>query len=79
MKLYDYMMLKERDQIFALVRKGEHISTLNNGATFFQLYSLNTFFVELEYEKWTWKLVGRSIFPTGLQMEKYLPENPLTI
>lgn len=79
MKLYDYLMLKEHAQVITLVDKGNYISTLDNGGTYFQLYSLSTFFVELEYEKWTKKLVGRAIFQSGLQMEKYLPDQQLSM
>lgn len=79
MTLYDYFMLNERKQVIMLADKGELIATLNNGGTFYQLYSLSVFFVELEYEKWTNKLVGRAIFQSGLQMEKYLPDSQVSI
>ena len=79
MTLYDYFMLKEHKQVIALLDKGKHIATLNNGGTYYELYSLSTFFVELEYEKWTKKLVGRAIFQSGLQMEKYLPDSQISI
>lgn len=79
MTLYDYLMLKEQVQTATLAIKGEHIATLNNGGTYYMLYSLDTFFVELELEKWTNKLIGRSIFKSGAQVEKYLPPLELTI
>lgn len=68
-------MLKEYGQIITLLDKGKHVTTLNNGGTFYVLYSLSVFFVELEYEKWTNKIIGRAIFQSGLQMEKYLPNS----
>jgi len=73
MTLYDYLMLKERKQIITLLHEGQHIMTLDNGATVFELFSLSIFFVELEYEKFTKKLVGRAIFQSGTDLEKYLP------
>lgn len=72
MNLYDYLMLKERKQITTLIDKGTHIMTLDNGGSFFELYSLSIFFVELEYEKFTNILVGRSIFQSGVDLDKYI-------
>ena len=79
MTLYEYFMLEERKQVTILVNKGEHVSTLDNGGSFYELYSLSVFFVELEYEKWTKRLVGRAIFQSGMQMEKYLPDTQIVI
>lgn len=79
MTLYDYLMLKEQVQTAVLAIKGEHVSSLDNGGTYYMLYSLDTIFVELEFEKWTNKLVGRSIFKAGNQLEKYLPDSPVSI
>ena len=71
MSLYDYLMLKEHKQIIALITKGELVSLLNNGGTYYKLYSLSTFFVQIEFEKWTDKIVDRAIFQSGIQLEKY--------
>lgn len=79
MTLYDYLMLKEQEQTATLAIKGEHVASLDNGGTYYELYSLNTIFVELEFEKWTNKLIGRSIFKSGNQMEKYLPDSQVSI
>jgi len=73
MTLYDYLMLNERNQISTLIHSGQRIMTLDNGATFFELYSVSIFFVELEYEKWTNTLVGRAIFQSGTDFDKYIP------
>ncbi len=79
MTLYDYLMLTEKVQTVTLASNGEYVATLDNGGTFYELYSLSVFFVELEYEKWTKKLVGRAIFQSGLHMEKYLPDTKISI
>ncbi len=79
MTLYDYLMLKEQVQTAILVIKGEHVANLDNGGTYYMLYSLDTIFVELEFEKWTNRLVGRSIFKSGNQLEKYLPDFQVSI
>ena len=45
----------------------------------FVLYSLSTFFLELEQDKATKKLVGRQIFQSGAQLDKYLPNFKVSI
>ena len=79
MTLYEYLMLKEQVQIAVLAIEGVHVANMDNGGTYYRLYSLDTIFVELEFEKWTNKLVGRSIFKSGNQLEKYLPDSHITI
>jgi len=79
MKLYDYLMLKEHTQIYTLIKEGSLITTLDNGETYYMLYSLSTFFVEFEYEKFTKKPLGRAIFQSGIQIEKYLPNSKVLI
>jgi len=76
--MYEYFMLKEHDQVMLLADKGEYVATYDNGGTKFVLYSLSTFFLELEQDKATKKLVGRRIFQSGLQLEKYLPDTPIS-
>lgn len=71
-------MLKEHDQVMLLADKGEYVVTYDNGGTKFVLYSLSTFFLELEQDKATKKMVGRRIFQSGLQLEKYLPDTPIS-
>tara|TARA_R110001583_G_scaffold135308_1_gene287095 strand:- start:1880 stop:2098 length:219 start_codon:yes stop_codon:yes gene_type:complete len=65
-------MLKEQVQTATLVIKGEHIATLNNGATKYMLFALEGIFVEYEVEQWTNKIVSRSIFCSGTQLDKYV-------
>lgn len=72
-------MLKEHDQVMVLADKGEYVATYNNGGTSFVLYSLSTFFMELEQDNTTKKLVGRQIFQSGAQLEKYLPDTAISI
>lgn len=79
MTMYEYFMLKEHDQVMVLADKGEYVATYDNGGTKFVLYSLSTFFLELEQDKTTQKLVGRQIFQSGAQLEKYLPDTAITI
>jgi len=75
MTMYDYLMLNEHSQALTLALKGEYVATCDNGNTEFVLYSLSTFFLELEKDKITEKMVGRQIFQSGRQLDKYLPES----
>lgn len=79
MTMYEYFMLREHDQIMTRVDKGEYVATYDNGGTEFALYSLSTFFFELERDKATKKIVGRQIFKSGYQLEKYFPDRPIFI
>jgi len=79
MKIYDYFMMNSHSQAINLAIKGVFVAKIDEGKTFKQLYSLSEFFVELEQDKSTKKLVGRAIFQSGSQLEKYLPYLPLSI
>jgi hypothetical protein len=73
--MFDYLMLKEYKQITTLIGEGQRVAKLCDGGIYCALYSIRIFFVEVEYEKWTSKIVGRAIFQSGKQMEKHL-SNP---
>ncbi|MEE9362309.1 MAG: hypothetical protein V3U92_06910 [Cellulophaga sp.] len=73
MTLYDYLMLEEHYQAILLAEKGECIASYDNGETEFVLFALSNIFVELEKDKTTQKMIGRKIFKTGVELDKYLP------
>ncbi|WP_205728973.1 hypothetical protein [Flagellimonas onchidii] len=79
MKLYDYLMLKEQEQVLLLARKGEFVAKFDNVGTHCVLYSLSSIFVEIEHEKGTNKVVNRAIFQSGADLEKYLPSGEIII
>ena len=72
-------MLKEFDQAITLARLGVYLDSFDNGNTTYKLFALGTFFMEVEQDKATKKMVGRQIFKSGAQLEKYLPDLQLTI
>ncbi len=74
MTMYDYLMLKEHDQVIIFANKREYVATYNNGRTDFVLYSLSTFFIELEQDLKTKKMIERQIFQSGAQLDKYIPD-----
>ncbi|MEM9364040.1 MAG: hypothetical protein AAGA43_15470 [Bacteroidota bacterium] len=79
MNLYNYLMLSEHDQAMALASQGKFVALYDNGNTRFQLFSLSTFFYEMEQDKKTKKLVGRRIFQSGRQLDKYIPDSKMII
>lgn len=79
MTMYEYFMLNEHNQAITVADKGEYVATYDNGGTNFVLYSLSIFFFEIEQDKKTKKMIGRQIFQSGSQLEKYLPNFKLPI
>ncbi len=77
--MYHYFMLKEFDQVIAFTRNGVYLDSFNSDKTTYRLFSLSTFFIELEQDNATKKMVGRQIFKSEAQLEKYLPDLQLTI
>lgn len=79
MTLYDFLMLKEQVQTATVAIKGEHIASLDNGDTKYMLFALEGIFVEYKVERWTNKIVSRSIFCSGTQLDKYVKITELSI
>lgn len=75
MTMYDYLMLKEHDQVMALASRAKFVSAFEDSTTKFCLYSLSIFFIELQQDKQTKKMIARNIFQSGTQLEKYLPKS----
>jgi len=77
-------MLTNEEQMAQIMAHGKLVTKLRKGNRFFVLYSLNTFFFELEYhgEHITSKeealLFRKHIFSSGVRIEKYL-ENDLAV
>ena len=78
MGLYDFMMLNSEEQMAQIMAQGTLVTKLRMDNRLFVLYSLNTFFFELEYNgqpkptKEEALLLRKHIFSSGIRMEKYL-------
>lgn len=81
MKMYDYLMLSEREQTTKVAIWGKRLTKLRLKTSSFVLYAINDFFLEIEYlyEPETSKLgdvvLSRNIFKTGDRLEKYLKKD----
>ncbi len=79
MDLYDFFMLNESEQTETLVQSGQLVAMKYNAITYLSLFSVSTFYVEFEWEKFTNRMVGKQIFKSGAELDKYLPDIDLVI
>ncbi len=71
MTLYEYKMLSEEEQWNTLWDKGEFLTNLKLINKSFSLYAIDKFFVEVELDPLTDKIIGKKVFKHGHCMEKY--------
>ncbi len=71
MTLYEFKLLSDHEQYDLLFTKGVFItSRIDKGSTY-ALYSLETFFVELEYNPKNNKIVGKVSFVDGEKLDYF--------
>jgi len=81
MRLYDFLILSNEEQMAQVMLHGTLITKLWDKRRLYVLYSLNTFFFEMEYhgnpksEKEQALLLRKHVFSSGVRMEKYLNLN----
>jgi hypothetical protein len=71
MKMNDFLMLNSHKQALTLLTSGKMIRELTNSSNNLQLYSISNFFVELELEPFTNKVINRKLFASGKELVKY--------
>ncbi len=69
--LYDFMMLTRMEQWVLISSKSQPLTTLEVGDKEYILYTINTFYLEIEAERFTKKFRRMSIFKTGKKLDKY--------
>lgn len=78
MKLYDFLILSNEEQMAQIMLHGTLVTKLWQKDRLYVLYALGTFFFEMEYhgnpkfEKQEAFLVRKHVFSTGVRMEKYI-------
>ncbi|MXN91122.1 hypothetical protein GR160_07750 [Flavobacterium sp. Sd200] len=77
MMLYEFLMLDEQQQFRAVWGHGVYIDSVIYNNLDYQLYSINSFYVEVVYDAFTNKIVGKQAFRQGEHLEKYLKKMPL--
>lgn len=82
MTIYDFLLLNEQEQMAQVMLHGTFVTKVKRERRIYALYSLNTFFYELEYEGFSESpgheaiLICTNIFRSGSKINKYL-ENSL--
>jgi hypothetical protein len=72
MTLYEFNLLKEPQQYYQVLNKsGIYLDNHINGSQRFNLYAIDRFFVEVEYNNTENKIVGLRSFKTGSLLDKY--------
>ena len=71
MTLYEYMLLSQTDQWDDLWKNGEFIISINAIDSKYSLYALYGFFVEVELNSKSDKIIGKKHFKHGQLMDKY--------
>lgn len=71
MGLYEYMMLHEEEQWNELWANGQFITHYISAKEKLSLYALHTFFVEVELDLKTNKIIGKGNFVSGHSLDKY--------
>jgi len=72
MKLYEFLALGDDQQYQAVWDKGVHIDNIIFEKVHYQLYSINDFYVEIQYDALSNKLIGKQPFKQGQHLDKYL-------
>lgn len=72
MGLYEYMMLSEIDQWNELWENGQFLTNRKYKSKKFSLYALYNFFVEVELDPLTDKILCKGHFKSGETMDKYV-------
>lgn len=71
MGLYEYMMLSETGQWNDLWQNRTYLTNHLESDKRYNLYALYAFFVEVEYDPKTNKILGKGHFKTGDTLDRY--------
>ncbi len=74
MKMYDFQLLPEQDQIEILYQSGVYIGKLREEFSIVLLYQLDTFYVEVVYRKYRSYVKHLHCFESTELLEPYLEQ-----
>jgi hypothetical protein len=72
MKLFDFLKLSEEEQYIATWKKGAYVDLYLKDNIAIELYAINTFYVEIYYERNTTELLYKKMFKQGDLLDKYM-------
>lgn len=71
MGIYEYNILPEDEQWNTFWDKGEFLTNLKLIDKAFSLYAIDKFFVEVELDPLTDKIIGKGVFKCGDALDRY--------
>ena len=69
--LYDFKLLSDHEQYDVVFAEGRFIDALIEENTRYALYAVDLFFVEIEYDVASNKIVGKTSFVTCEKLDRY--------
>jgi hypothetical protein len=72
MKLFEFLKLSDEEQYDATWEKGARVDLYFKDNIAIELYAINTFYVEIYYERNTTELIYKKTFKQGELLNKYL-------
>ena len=71
MSLEEFCLLSNEDQFEIVFRQGIFIENYSTAQLKFNLYSIDKFFVEIQYDPISNKIIGKKAFVDGELLNKY--------
>ena len=71
MTLYEFKLLPEQEQYRILFNRGDFLTHMLESKARFTLYALDKFFVEVEYNPKSSRIVNMVSFMSGKKLDKY--------
>lgn len=74
MNTYEFLMLSRKEQHKLIAEQSQFIMRKDSGLSYFKLYAIGLFFVEVEKEIHTHEILDIGIFVCGTKLDKYAGE-----
>ena len=71
MNLKEFCLLSDQDQFETVFQQGTFIENYSTSNLKFNLYSIDKFFVEIQYDPISNKIIGKKAFVDGELLNKY--------
>lgn len=71
MGIYEFNILCEHDKYDTVFTKGQFVDTVNMDNIKYVLYSLSDFWIEVQYNSKTNKIIGIASFVEGSSLDRY--------
>lgn len=71
MSLEEFSLLSDQDQFETVFQQGTFVENYGTSYLKFNLYSIDKFFVEIQYDPISNKIIGKKAFVDGELLNKY--------